>query len=392
VGNLRAALAWAAERGAQGDPVPGLRLTTALVPFWSTRAELTEGRVRLATALAATPAGPAHAALRLRALVGAGRLAYQQADYAAAAALHLEALAEARARDDAPVIAAALNELGMVRRLQRDLDSAARHLEEALARFRALGDRHGTAHALLNLGSTARVAGDTARATRLLTESLELFREIGDLRYIAIARSMLGLAAAQAGDHPLAATHFAASLVAHRELGDRWFVVFDLLGLAAGLFAQGRRGEAARLLGAAEALGAPAGADLAGVGNVTYASFLAEAEACLREAPFAAAWAEGRALPLDRAVAYALALAGGMAAPPPAPSRPAATGLTRREREVALLLARGQSDREIASTLSISPATASLHVHRILEKLALRSRHQVADWAATQDVTTSPHG
>jgi non-specific serine/threonine protein kinase len=218
-----------------------------------------------------------------------------------------------------------------------------------------------------------------------------MFRGLGDLRYIAIARSMLGLAAAQVDDHPLAATHFAASLVAHRELGDRWFVVFDLLGLAAGLFAQGRRGEAARLLGAAEALGEPAGADLAGVGHVTYAPFLTEAEACLREEPFAAAWAEGRALPLEHAIAYALAVAGpAPAAAPPAPPRPAAEALTRREREVALLLARGLSDREIAATLAISPGTAAVHAHRILAKLALRSRHQVAAWAAAQGLLPQP--
>jgi DNA-binding CsgD family transcriptional regulator len=64
--------------------------------------------------------------------------------------------------------------------------------------------------------------------------------------------------------------------------------------------------------------------------------------------------------------------------------------LTRREREVALLLARGQSDREIAATLSISPATAGTHVHNVLAKLDLRSRHQVAAWAVAQGIATPP--
>ena len=64
--------------------------------------------------------------------------------------------------------------------------------------------------------------------------------------------------------------------------------------------------------------------------------------------------------------------------------QPAAETLTRREREVALLLAQGRSDREIAAALAISPGTAGIHVHRILAKLVLRSRHQVAAWAVAQ--------
>jgi len=309
-----------------------------------------------------------------------------QGAYADAAALQAEALAAARALDDAHLIAVALGELGMAQRLLGDLDGATRSLEEALARARALGNRPATAFALFNLGVTARVAGDAAAP---LAESLVLYRELGDLRWIAIARALLGRVATLTGDHGQAAGHLAASLAMHWDLDDRWFVVFDLLGLAELLFARGRRGEAVRLLGATEAVGERAGAELAQVGRVTYASFLAGAHALLGEAPFAAAWAEGRALPLDRAVEYALALAGDADAPAPtaalpAPPQPAAETLTRREREVALLLARGQSDREIAATLAISPATAGVHVHRILAKLALRSRHQVAAWAVAQ--------
>ena len=64
--------------------------------------------------------------------------------------------------------------------------------------------------------------------------------------------------------------------------------------------------------------------------------------------------------------------------------------LTRREHEVGLLVARGQTDREIAATLSISPVTVGVHVHNILAKLDLRSRHQVAAWAIAQGLVTPP--
>ena len=53
--------------------------------------------------------------------------------------------------------------------------------------------------------------------------------------------------------------------------------------------------------------------------------------------------------------------------------------LTPREREIAALLARGYSNRKIADALVISEQTAETHVKRILAKLDLRSRHQVAE-------------
>lgn len=72
-----------------------------------------------------------------------------------------------------------------------------------------------------------------------------------------------------------------------------------------------------------------------------------------------------------------------------------ADGLTRREREVAGLIARGYSDRQIAEALTITVGTVGVHVHRILDKLGLRSRWQVADWmtkdSAPETVVTPPN-
>jgi DNA-binding NarL/FixJ family response regulator len=51
--------------------------------------------------------------------------------------------------------------------------------------------------------------------------------------------------------------------------------------------------------------------------------------------------------------------------------------LTPREQEVALLVARGLTNRRIALELSISEHTAANHVRRILRKLGLRSRAQI---------------
>jgi len=60
--------------------------------------------------------------------------------------------------------------------------------------------------------------------------------------------------------------------------------------------------------------------------------------------------------------------------------------LTAREQEVAGLVARGMSNREIAQALVITEGTAEVHVKHILSKLGLRSRYQIAAWAAGQQL------
>ncbi len=57
-------------------------------------------------------------------------------------------------------------------------------------------------------------------------------------------------------------------------------------------------------------------------------------------------------------------------------------GLTRRETEIAALLAEGLSNKEIAARLVISQRTAETHVDHILSKLGMTSRAQVAGWVA----------
>jgi non-specific serine/threonine protein kinase len=96
----------------------------------------------------------------------------------------------------------------------------------------------------------------------------------------------------------------------------------------------------------------------------------------------------------DEAIAYALA-SGATAATPDA-SEPAALGagegkgnpLSPREREVAALIARGLTSREIAAELIVSEKTVDAHADHIRQKLGLRSRAEIAVWAATQGTST----
>ena len=88
---------------------------------------------------------------------------------------------------------------------------------------------------------------------------------------------------------------------------------------------------------------------------------------------------------LEEAAEYAVAEETGPsldAVPERATAAEPPLELTRREREVALLVARGLTNRQISQELSISERTAGNHVAKILKKLGLRSRIQLASWVS----------
>jgi DNA-binding NarL/FixJ family response regulator len=99
----------------------------------------------------------------------------------------------------------------------------------------------------------------------------------------------------------------------------------------------------------------------------------------LGEAGFDDNFGRGQSFARPDALAYALDEAASATPKPPAgPAIP----LTRREREVAELITKGLSNRDIAATLVISRRTAESHVEHILTKLACTNRSQVAAWVA----------
>ena len=177
-----------------------------------------------------------------------------------------------------------------------------------------------------------------------------------------------------------------------RALGNSWGVAGTLDGFAHLAAAQDRPERALRLAGAAAALLEAIGAAPQLLPQQGLERRLAPARLALGEAAAAARFAEGRGLSLDRAVAEALAADGPPDSPPPAAGGAAAPagsgapgagrfGLTPRERDVAALVARGLTNRQIAEALVISERTAMKHVEHILDKLGFRSRVQVAGWA-----------
>jgi non-specific serine/threonine protein kinase len=141
------------------------------------------------------------------------------------------------------------------------------------------------------------------------------------------------------------------------------------------------------LLAAAESLRATMGVARPAAECVDYEQALALSRGRLSDAAFAAAASAGRAMTLDEAVKDALV---APPAPTPPGARPTPAELTAREAEVAALIGRGFSNREIAAALVLAERTVEAHVTHVLNKLGLRSRAQIAVWATQRGLLLEP--
>ena len=231
---------------------------------------------------------------------------WYQGDYERARALYTESLALFRELEDKKNIAISLRNLGALAREQGEYEQAAALLEESLALFRELGSRRGIASSLGLLGYVARHQGGYERATALWEECLTLFRELGDKRSVAITLANLGSVASAQGEHGRAEGLYRESLALQREVGEKRDIAECLEGLAGVAGQQGQVERAARLFGAAEALREEVGAPLPPADRARYERHVAALRLKLNREDFERAWAQGREMPLEQAVTYAL--------------------------------------------------------------------------------------
>jgi predicted ATPase/DNA-binding CsgD family transcriptional regulator len=416
--NLRVALAWSHARTDESTALA--RLARALWWFWYLHGHFGEGGRWLEDAVAGTEPS----SLRAGVLLGMGWLAYGQGELEHATDLLEESLTLAREyRDRRTAVQAmialsftlrdrgqhhrsgplldecvalsreigdrwgegfALYLMGVEASFRRDHAAVADWCGQSLPIFRALGERLGLAYTLHELGRLAFDQSDDKRAVQLYQEGLALSRELGNRRGICFALEGLARGARRRGDSAEAVTLLQEALVIWHQLGNHRNQGFALAGLATLAAEQHEPERAARLFAAAEARLEPLALPKLVRAPAGYEEAVARAREELGNASFAAAWATGRAMPLDQAIDEALALSGACPTPSamtgPASADTALAGLSAREREVAVLVAQGLSNRRIAERLVIAPRTADTHVGHILDKLGLHSRAQIAAW------------
>ena len=377
--NLRAALAWAQ---ASGDVDAGLRLVAALAWFWRVRSHLTEGRGWLETVLSLAAsdrtshvAHDVRARLWVRALNGAGLLAFAQADHDAAGT-HLEAgLALAReARDDAGA-GWALHGLGRVQLACRQPEAAKSLLTQSFEHFEAAGDVRGSAYSRFFLGAVVGGQRDHAAAAALFRESEAVLRPLED------TWGLCGLTVHWANDSYLdndferAGHLYAACLEYASDLGSTWMIAEAIWGLAITAIATGNDVVGVRLFAAAQHLGDT----IAVPYKAGAAAALERARARLSQGAFETAWRQGQALGTLDAVALASATASPRLS---ASAGTALDALSEREIEVLSLVAAGRTNVEIAVELVLSVRTVENHVSHVYRKLNLRNRVHATTFAA----------
>ena len=340
--NFRAALDWLI---ASAQAEWALRMGAALFEFWDTREYLAEGRNRLQRALKLEGAQRRNS-LRARVLFSAGVLAGEQGDYPAARSLVEESLAISRELGDVRGVGIALNALAAHARDYGDLSAARVLFEESLQVWRTLGDRVLIARSLSNLATVARLEGDLALARTLFHECLTIFRELGDRTGMAWSLNYEGDVARAQKQMAAAGELYGQSLALFRELGDDWGMAgcladlgslaceqsdfetarsvyteslkrFQGLGQKRGIArlldafacsaaAQSKPERSLRLAGAAAALRRALGVPLPPAEQSRLDLILDKARRELSDSTASAAWMEGWASPLERAIEEAV--------------------------------------------------------------------------------------
>jgi predicted ATPase/DNA-binding CsgD family transcriptional regulator len=428
----------------------GLRLAAALWPLWLRSGQYAEGLTFL-TVLLERSSGAQPGVARARALRAAGIMCAARGDLGRARAFHEESLALNRRLGDERATALALLDVGVAARLHGELNAAQRLLQDALAIWQRRGDRFyialgaalvgdvaldlgdlveagaqyeraramfiemgsrwGTGIALRGLAGVAAGLDDLEQAQAAYECSIATLSEAGDMLEVSRAQTGLGRVLTAQKDYRRASELLVDSLVGAHSAGHFEDVARCLEDLACAV-ADPRPTRAAWLLGAAAALRSAIEAPLPPARQAVVQQLTRSAEQVVGESVFQSSWTAGHALDREQAVALALSADEGIASAAPVvepmrtdarPLRRRVGGrarvghrmpagevvyLTRREGEVAALVARGLTNREIARQLVITERTTETHVGNILQKLGLVSRAQLIVWVADQQPGT----
>jgi non-specific serine/threonine protein kinase len=424
--NVRSALRWTVETR---QVERAARLALGMTALWHLHGSFSEGRAALSDVFALgdvvppcdVPPEVVHAG------TWAAIMAVNEGDYAGAAQLLERVVQRARAAKDAFALLFAENQQGWVAFMCGDT-----------ARARAVYER--THHVLsgttepLRLVSRYQLAlaciehGDRARALELLENFLELPGASRSGLWVGRLAHARALLAEQAGEFALADRHFAEAIAAEQAVDDQPGLLRSLTLRGAVAAAHGSRRVAAaslahalqvgelhasklhvahlmealanlvleseltvcvRLAGAAARLRTVMGAAPSPTETARLGRYLEVAKQRIGERAYAEVWSKAQAESLEvtlELVRQLLQTVGDALTRPPAVGF--GDALSERERQVAVLVTRGYSNREIAEELVISLKTAEAHIHHVLNKLGLANRVQIATWGTRHGIAS----
>jgi predicted ATPase/DNA-binding CsgD family transcriptional regulator len=434
--NIRAALAWSLESSPESALgrrrlEAGLRIASALPSFWQIRGSLQEGLVWFERLLAKVD-DRFSPVIRANAITFAAMAAWFIGEGQKSLDLGREAVrvAEAAGDEGKPALPFALAGLSTGAKAAGDFLTAFETGERVLQLFRESGPPLYIGNALLSQGEIALQLGNYDLARERWSESLTLAQDNGDAFRSAYSLDMLGDLARLEGNYSEAGNRYEQSERLYRELNaqhelpsalcNRGFfflhqrqvgrarVLFSeslvinlkqknkqrmtdsLIGLAATAILAGLPGPGARLLSASCTIsGLPKGSTWPPT-QMEFDHYQNLVQTALSGADLQDEQNLGSAMTLEQAVDYALNLPSPTESP--TSSIQDQNELTRREGEIAVLIAQGKSNSEIASELVLSKRTVETHASHILSKLGLSSRAQIVRWVLDHGLAKDPTG
>ena len=376
--NLRVALDYSYANPAESGE--GLRMTVLLRHYWLMCGLFAEGRrwhdLALALGRDDTPDGA-------WTVYGAGVLAVQQGDFDYANPLLDRAKELAARQDDRDLAAQVTMARGMSLFHSGDVDGGSALLETAIGEFADVGYREPFALSVLTrLATACFLEGEFDRAISLSAEAMSRAGELGDSWNLGIALWVRGATRWLAGQTDLAIEDTLAALDLKESLGDLHSITQCIDLLAVCLATKGEFTRAARLCGAGDALW-----EMMHTPNQAGPHYAQArqggADACrqaLGDERFESLRQQGMTWSVAEAIAFAKGEKRRIANDNP---------LTKRELEIAGLVAEGLSNREMAERLVLSKRTIDAHIEHILAKLGFSSRAQIAEWVQTSATTSS---
>lgn len=357
-----------------------LRMATALWFYWRAAGLLSLGRRWLDLALARDASSGELA----KGWWVNGWIAASQSDFVACAKAAERCRAIAQRTGSESARAYATHTMGVAAFHSNDLTSATALLEVAMAHYRST-DRVDFIAPLtyLHLAAAHLYQGNVDDGLQLCQELSALCEAHGERWLRSYSLYLISRVHWGRGDLPQAVTSVQECLREARPFGDLTSIVLAVDQLACLEAETGRAERAAVLLAVADhtwpAIDGqfPRGKGDAPARLERLRTRLGES---LDAGALEAATRRGAALSLDEGIAYALNEKSVKSDPEPQPAHT----LTRREVEVARLIAEGLSNKEIAARLVISRRTAEGHVERLLAKLGFTARTQVATWVIEQ--------
>jgi len=369
--NLRAALESCRETGAHED---GLRLSTASLWYWVTRASLSEA-ARWFDAFLGRSSDPGLAA---RAAWRAGYVAVLQGRHPEAREL-LERADRLADQADDPATRAYARMITCLRIMYEQSEEDALALaHEGLADPAA--DAMCRCWALIGIGLASFLRRDWEECRRASLAGITMCDEVGETWNKELHLRSLAYAEWQLGDPRGAESALLEALRIDRRLDDVWHLAWTTETLAWVSVDLRRDERAARLLGMSASFWAQSGSGLAGPWRGFHAAATKRLLSRLGERRLARETSAGGRL--DRTAGLSFALEERLASV----AGPAdGVGLSPRETEIVRLVGDGLGNREIGDRLFLSPRTVEKHIEHVMNKLGVDSRAEIAAWHARRE-------